>query len=178
MTAHPKPHNVSGKPMACNYAALLGAVLDVAPAAMLEGMGLSSASFQSPVSVRLCIECGEPVQPYMTYCDDCRWVPIVCEICGKLFTRRRSLVNQASRRVARYAVCSKHCQGKYVGANFGFAMHPENAGYSKYSVATLLAALTMRESGVSYKDISSRGGIPIGYMTKALRRARRLKPRP
>lgn len=135
-----KPRNPTGQALPCNYAALLGAVFDVDPVAILEKQGLSTESFKSRTMGRLCDECGAVIAGYRpearAFCDracqakwtyrDCR-IDLACEECGELFKRRAAVVVELmGRRGQDHVWCSKRCHGLWLGRTHGFTAHPEN----------------------------------------------------
>ncbi len=54
-------------------------------------------------------------------------ITAVCKECGKEFQRRKIYK-------MKNIFCSKICQGKFIGRNYGFAKYPEHAKYMKSSV--------------------------------------------
>ncbi len=93
------------------------------------------------VGVRsICLQCGQPTNGLRRYfCSKKCWslyhkTTMTCSSCGKEYELQTS---QASARIKRNEsgkyFCSKECQGKHTGRNYGFVKHPKNIGPHKIS---------------------------------------------
>lgn len=122
----------------------------------------------------LCKECGKlvsknPNGSYNRYCSrECRFIrrrttiELVCHECGKKFTLDKSQYNNTMKiRRLPYRFCSKKCFGKYMGNNYGFAAHPENARPRKYDYD---AVAKLTNDGFTPRQISERLSIPINRL--------------
>lgn len=77
-----------------------------------------------------CRHCSKPAGTGIPYCEEHRYVPLVCGNCNEEFRVRPSEVRSRlrrneSRKEAQF-FCSRKCYGAYSGRNYGFAAHPEN----------------------------------------------------
>jgi len=80
----------------------------------------------------VCSRCGKRISitdlPKRKYCPECRKIlkeqlttMLTCDYCGKLFPRRtKDVLLRIGKRGAKHVFCSKVCQGRYLGDNFGF----------------------------------------------------------
>ncbi len=87
---------------------------------------------------RQCIDCGRILVPgYNCYnsrqCPDCQrrryekfWEKYRCCYCGKWFSALRS---DKDRHELHF--CSRTCHGKWLGAKYGFGVHPKHRGLEK-----------------------------------------------
>lgn len=71
-----------------------------------------------------CPSCGKPMSYTSKSCRKCweasRRVILVCEMCGKSFSRKNSDINRAKKHGYKHIWCSKHCQGIWAGKNHGW----------------------------------------------------------
>jgi uncharacterized C2H2 Zn-finger protein len=82
----------------------------------------------------ICPDCGNKKGRGSVTCRECygnrHMVPIVCDQCGKVFTRSKSQVLYHTVKNHQKTFCSRKHLGQYVGANYGFTKHPENVSRS------------------------------------------------
>ena len=90
-------------------------------------------SFGSIITQTICPKCGRQKLYRAKYCRKCRkellYEFVQCETCRIPIKRRISYTSyMKERRGYKHIWCSKKCQGKWLANNYGFIVHPENAG--------------------------------------------------
>ena len=108
----------------CGAYRLVAAIFGKDPNKLLRQKGLLEPK-------RRCRGCGRDItgeNQGIRFCEACRLIPVACEGCGEVILRRRQDVINAARRGQEHQFCGKRCFGAWVGTNYGFAVHPGNAG--------------------------------------------------
>lgn len=104
-----------------------------------------------------CMNCGKET-PNLKFCSmKCRseytWVEAACDECGKLFPITQSaLITRLNRNRSNKIRCSRHCNGKWLSREYGFAVHPSHIRLNYYHIAQLYLG------GYSYSSICSMAG--------------------
>lgn len=57
-----------------------------------------------------------------------KFATLACDECGKLFKLRYTQLSARVKHGQKHFFCSRSCNGRSVGKNYGFSAHPENAG--------------------------------------------------
>ncbi|KKN71438.1 hypothetical protein LCGC14_0420170 [marine sediment metagenome] len=100
------------------------------------------------------------------------WIPLICDMCGRLFHRRKSVVMANILNPKRGAgkgytgdhyFCSRRCFGKRIGVNHGFAKHPENIARGAFARRKwdYNKVKDLRDAGLSHSGIAFVLGMPI-----------------
>ena len=102
---------------------------------LLNQLGLPT-NLQNPKQIYLCRNCGHRIrfsQRVSMLCFICRtrtlYQELTCDVCGKRFPRRNSVVTAAKKRGYQRTFCSAECNGRYNGTHFGF--QPGRNHYTK-----------------------------------------------
>jgi len=104
----------------CNYINLLSAILRTPREGIAKKLGV-----KLPVKGYPCRGCGVSLPRgavnAVRYCPDCRFVPIACEVCGKIRkVPRAEALRQKGCKAGHPRFCSKRCQGVWLGAHYGW----------------------------------------------------------
>ncbi len=83
--------------------------------------------FGLPRDTCICLECKQEFKPYRgkrVFCNaHCRWLythpQVECDWCHKLFRREKAQLCNSTMKHTHY-FCSKQCQGKWTGNNYGW----------------------------------------------------------
>ena len=93
---------------------------------LLKELGLPT-NLQNPKQIYLCRKCGHTIrasQYKSMLCFICKtktlYQELTCEVCGKRFPRRNSVVTAAKKRGYEHIFCSSECNGSYNGSHYGF----------------------------------------------------------
>lgn len=119
----------------------------------------------------ICLQCGKDLayrkRPFCSW--ECKaiynMIPVECSECGTVFYRTwNNAFWRLNRNVSGVMFCSKQCQGKYCGKNFGFLSHPENAGNhdGRARVWDYAEFTKLIKAGLSSRDIHDIMGVPYG----------------
>ena len=153
-----------------------------------EGLEIKSVLRGKP-KIRVCMNClkefDNKLKQGKKFCSRKCWsdysrITLVCQVCGKNFKRRASEViyyfnhpQLGNGKIRESICCSRICNGKLRGSNYGFGLHPENirAGLRerKYTRFDIDIVRELRELGYSWREISIKTGIPNGSIVYVYR---------
>ena len=120
--------------MATKVHSICGAV-DLLAAVFDKDVSELRKKYSLPLKYGRCLNCGNQLSHNGLYCsDEClrqfTKIPVVCSECGQIFHRSqykiKSGINKYNQKLF---FCSKKCQGRYLGQEYGFKRHPENRKY-------------------------------------------------
>jgi len=125
----------------CNYIRLTSVILGMPESQIAKRIGVVLPT--PAVKGHPCMGCGViiPRGNRNLYCDECRLIPITCEVCGRIRYVRRVVALRQNDTSGHPRFCSKKCHGTWLAEHYGFAFHPPRTGHKgpprKYDYARL-----------------------------------------
>ena len=103
---------------------------------ILAKKGLPTAAYKMPKAY--CQNCNNPIfRKNKAFCSkECskefnrnQYIKLSCEVCGGLVERSAKLyIWEVNKRGYNHVFCDHHCQGKWLGKNYGFGKYPKHQG--------------------------------------------------
>ena len=162
----------------CNFANLLGQVLDQDPDGILKSWGLPLPGHRCPI-------CKKRIDKDRSFCSrECRkefrTVTLICATCGKKFKRGQGEFLAAAAGKGRFrngkpqerVYCSRHCYGIIFAKEHGFEAHPEHSINPPRLDYTRI--LELRREGWTAKRIA----VHLGYRPQSVHHVIRREQNP